>query len=486
MSYAALHFQDLPLTCLLARDGSPSTQPAALLSSGEREKSHLIAINQAARAFAISPGLLTTRALARCPDLLLLDPDPLIEKSAHAETLAFVDSLVPDFELTTSETYLLDLSTLLIASEADWIAHTLSSSSYLALPLQVGLGPTPDLAHLASLCPDQDDPLTLKIAKLALNKTFPLPHSQVLQLWGLQTLADLADLPRQGLAERLGPELTRLHDITHGKHHRLLKLHRAKDHYRITHQFEPPIKNHEPLLFIAKRLLQTLCTRLQHHQRAAAELHLTLAFDNGAAHSRKLTLSEPSLAPDVLLRSLHTHLDTFRAPAPIEEFHLALIPTLPHHSQHQLFSRGLKDPNQFADTFRRLSAIVGPHNLGTPHQTDSHRPDSLALTSVAPDFQTPPVPQIEPSTNLPLNRQRPPIQINVASEKRGRYHHPLALLTGPHQGPIRQARGPFPLSGSWWQNTWQQAQWDVELKDSLLLQLTFQPPGNWQLTGIYA
>ncbi|MDA7498103.1 hypothetical protein N8490_01345 [bacterium] len=92
------------------------------------------------------------------------------------------------------------------------------------------------IAHLASLCPNQADPLTLKLANLALAKTFPLPHAPVLQLWGLQTLDDLSKLPRQGLAERLGKELAQLHDIAHGKHHRLLKLYRAHDHYRITHR----------------------------------------------------------------------------------------------------------------------------------------------------------------------------------------------------------------------------------------------------------
>ena len=118
MNYAALHFRDLALSCLLARDGTPPDQPAALLSTGEREKSHLTAVNLAARQFGIHPGLRTTRGLARCADLLLPDPEPTTEKSAQAETLAFVDSLVPDFELTTPETYLLDLSTHLYALPA--------------------------------------------------------------------------------------------------------------------------------------------------------------------------------------------------------------------------------------------------------------------------------------------------------------------------------------------------------------------------------
>ncbi len=487
MSYAALHFHDLPLHCLLSRRGTPSTQPAALLAQRGSEKVQIIAVNQAARQQHIHPGLHPTRAIARHLDLLILERDLAAEKSAQSEALAFVDSLVPDFELTTPETFLLDLSTLLMASEEDWSTHTLAAASYLDLPLQIGLGPTPDLAHLASLT-KENSPLTLKLEDLARARleNFPLSQLSTLQLWGLQCLADLSRLPRQGLAERLGPDLAHLHDVLLAKKHRLLTLHRPKKHYQIQHSFTPPIETHAPLLFIAKRLLQTLCNRLAQQQRAAAELHLTLAFNNGAAHSRKLTLSEPTLSPDILLRSLHTHLDTLQAPAPTEEFHLQLIPALPHHAQHQLFSRSLKDPNQFTETIRRLSAFVGPQNLGIPHQRDTHCPDSFQLSPILPDFKTPTVPELDPVSNLPLKRQRPPISVSVASEKRGAYLHPLALLSGPHQGPIHKTRGPFPLSGSWWQDSWQQAQWDIELPDSLLLQLTYTPPKNWQLTGIYA
>lgn len=486
MNYAALHFPDLALSALLARDGTPLDQPAALLSSGEREKSHLITVNHAARQFGIQSGLRTIRAIARCPELLLLDPDPTTEQSAQQETLAFVDSLVPDFELTTPNTYLLDLSTLLLNSLDDWLAYTREFACDLSLPLQTGLGPTPDLAYLASLVPGQNDPLLLKLSDSSLTTSFPLPRLKVLQLWGLQTLGDLAKLPRQGLAERLGPTLAKLHDILHQKHHRLLKLYRAPDQYQIEHHFEPPVANHEPLLFMTKRLLQTLCNRLRHHQRAAAELRLHLAFDNGAAHARSLTLSEPTLTPEILLRSLHVHLDTLKVPAPISSFHLELIATRPRHAQHQLFTRGLKDPNEFANTLRRLAGIVGPGAIGIPQQNDTYRPDSLILHPVTPDFQIPTIQNFHSSAQLPLKRHRPPISVHVASEKWNRHQRPLALLTGPHQGPIRKARGPFPLSGSWWENGWQEAQWDVELDQALLLQLSFKPPETWHLTGIYA
>ena len=50
-----LEGDDLALHALLARDGLPSDQPAALLSPGEREKSRLTAVNHAVIQSELEP-----------------------------------------------------------------------------------------------------------------------------------------------------------------------------------------------------------------------------------------------------------------------------------------------------------------------------------------------------------------------------------------------------------------------------------------------
>jgi len=370
--FAAFHFPALTLTCLLDN----AQEPAALLSGSNREKSHITQLNEAALAYELTPGMRTTRALARCPDLKLHEANPTLEASAHHMILGFIDTLSPDYEVTRCDTFILDLSTLVIASEEEWLSSTRSKTSTLDFPLHIGLADTPDLAHLTSLSPltssshtktqaSPPPPSTLPLQALS---HFYIPEPAILHLWGLKTLGDLADLPRQGLSERLGPDSARLHDIITGKYHRLLQLHRPIPDYQAAHSFEPPIDSTEPILFIARRLLQTLCNRLTSHSRAAAELHLTLAFENGAAHSRELKLSEPCQNPPPLLQALQTHLDPLKIPAPLIEFHLRLIPTLPRQAQHQLFQRGLKDANQFADTLKNLHLLVGQD------QSESHFP----------------------------------------------------------------------------------------------------------------
>ena len=485
--YAALHFPDLELHCILRHEAISPTLPIALLSATDREKSYLVALNATALGCGLSRGMTNLSATARCPNLYFLERDPVAEKHAAAELLHFAESLTPDFESTATNIILLDLSTLVIASVQNWIDHTLEKASHLRLPLHIATAPTPDLAHLRSLSPDLENAHPLALSELVRSDSFPVTRSdvEILHLWGIRSLGDLANLPRQGLSERLGPQLTWLHDVLHEKEHRLLTLCRRPVNYATSHDFESPIANFEPILFIARRLLRALCNRLRNTQRATSTTRLKLRYENGLSHRHTLTLTESTLDPEILLRALHTHLDTVRAPAPITGFSLRLIPVLPAHKQQEIFRKGLRDPHRFADTLHRLSALVGSDRIGIPQIQDTHRPDQFIMHPATPDFAEIKFLPVSPSGNLPLSRFRPPIIITVLTEKRGRYHHPLAILTGPHRGEILQTAGPYPLSGNWWDRTWQQIQWDIELPNHLLLRLTHTPPETWHLTGIY-
>ena len=564
--YACLHIPSFPLAVLLRDDPDLSRRsaaktgaagaPAALVSTvtdpasktestrlprqraatmGGKTSSTpvLLAVNHAAARHRLTPGLTITRALARCPQLALLTPDPVLEHRHQAELRNFVATLGPDFEATAPGTFLLDLLTLPHAHSAplDWIEQTLRRAAPLRLPLHLALAPTPDLALLAahsskltsklSFNPEPEFSVQYSVFSVQTLATLPLSllntehcilntpspdpfNYDLLHLWGIKNLGDLAALPRQGLAERLGPEAARLHDILHGKHPRLLTLHRPPQHFQVAQELEHALETLEPLLFLLRRGLDTLCARLASSQRAAIAARLTLTFDDGNLHFRDLRLPEPTCDPATLLRLLHTHLDTVRAPAPVVAWSLPLTPTLPGEAQRHLFERSLRDPNKFADTLARLEALLGPGRLGTPQPLDTHKPDRFEIhggCGVSP--QAVPAASRRGSplntehctlntvpashTALPLKRYRPAIEINVASELRGRHHHPLALLTGPHRGPITTTHGPFPLSGSWWDphERWQHVEWDLQLANQTLLRLVHKAPHRWLLEGVY-
>ncbi|WP_411827484.1 hypothetical protein [Luteolibacter sp. AS25] len=504
--FAALHFPCFELHCLLVSGEVSHEFPVALLSDHEREKAHVIALNRAAAGYGLANGMSSLSAMARCGEIRFLNRSAEIEKEIGAALRGFAESLTPDFELTSVDTVLLDLSTLVFASERDWTLCTLSRARGLRLPVNVAIAKTPDLAHLRSLSastasslsdpPEQEIRLMLNeetlhglaISELVQARAFSLSRSntEVLRLWGIRTVSELVELPRQGLAERLGPELTWIHDVVSGKKERLLNLHKPQEVFRSSHDFETPISGFDPILFVSRRLLQGMCRRLREHQRSATAIYLRLEYDDGFSYARTLRLTETTLNPEVLLRALHTHLDSVKASAPVGAFSLRILPALPSHKQYEIFKKGIKDPHRFADTLDRLSNIVGSDRIGIPQVEDCYRPDCFRMHPATPDFEPVSSPlAVAPCGNLPMSRFRPPIRVEVLSEKRGRLHHPLAILTGPYRGQVSRARGPYPLSGNWWEEGWQEMQWDVELARNQILRLSQVSRDSWVLTGMY-
>lgn len=525
-AYAALHLPALPLESLLRHQPEKRRHPCAILSSSIEHRSSVVRhANRAATRCGVHAGLSPTRALARCPELRFLERDPDSEATALRDLLEVTEALTPDFELTTPDTLVLgefQISDLGFQIEGDphpgfrsqsEIRNPKSTIEALGLPLHLASASTPDLAHLFSLHPATSHVLHFRGAHyrwkspaplqdqltalpLALLRTFSLspPQLELLRQWGVQSCADLARLPHQGLAERLGPELARIHDLLHGRHHRLLRLFRPAESIETRVDLDHPLTNSSALILWFRRSLRVLCARLASRYRAASQIELQLELEASPPHLHRHRLPEPSGLPEILLRPLATHLEHLELPSPVTGFLLRLTPCTAHGGQHDLFDRGIAHPHRLVDTLTRLAALLGDDRLGFPVPSFTHRPDTFQLTPAHELFREPRRAAPPPDTSgsrtggHPLSRYRPPVEIAVAFENARPHPVPLALLTGPHRGRITRRHGPFPLSGQWWNPSqkWQQLEWDVRLESRHLLRLSHTPPDRWHLEGAYA
>lgn len=488
--FACLHLPELPAEAALARHPDLRQLPCAVVADESRAndpKAPLLAVNFAATRHGIRAGESSIRARLHCPALRFLPRDAEAEQALQATLLVLIESLSPDFELHRPDTLIADLTGC--RPPGIWnppIPH-----------LRLVLADTPDLAHLAAMVdapfsgrpmglPDFD-PLPLAILPMA-----GVPGCEsflpVLRLWGLHTLGDFRRLPRQEIAERMGPDAMRLHDVLHGKIRRLLKLHRAPESFVLSVHFESPIESLEALIFQANRVFQTLCARLETHHRAAGRIRFALAFEASDPMERALVLPEPLSSPAALLRPLHTIFESLRVPSGIVAMELELEPVLPLAAQREWLGRQLRQPARWPDTLARLEALLGPGRVGIPQPDDSHRPDAFHLRPASGGAIATPEDRTFAAAPLPLRRFRPPLEVAVASSGPHSRPQPLALLTGPHPGPIIGLRGPFPLSGDWWNpgGAWRRLEWDIELESRHLFRLVHVPPDRWQLEGAYA
>jgi protein ImuB len=253
-------------------------------------------------------------------------------------------------------------------------------------------------------------------------------------------------------------------------------------------ELEYPVESLEPLLFLLRRMLDSLCSRLAEAWLVASEERLTLKFENGEVHERGIHLAEPTRHAELLLRVLHTHLDGLTTTSPIRVVTLELTPSAPDARQSLLFQRGLRNPNRFAETLAQLEALLGAGNVGRPILLPSRRRDAFVLKNqveapASASLSKDDIPSARERLihGLPLRWRRPPCAITVQMSQ-GR---PAAMHIPEGRLEIVQTNPCSLLSGDWWDlHAWQREIWEVAASDGALYQIAREKQG-WVLDGMF-
>ena len=296
-----------------------------------------------------------------------------------------------------------------------------------------------------------------------INRIFSILHR-----WGIHTLGELAALPQDELAARLGPEAVRLWEQASGRSTRLLRLVRPPEIFAEQIEFEHEIETAEPLLFVLQRFLEQLTRRLGPLYLVLREMTLRLTFADKTRYAHRFQIPDPTNSVPLLFRLLQTHLENFRAANPIIAVALEAQPTRPGQEQFHFFEAPLRDPNQLHETLNQLTSLLGAERVGTPVREDSHRVDAFRLVPFSWDRPTVPHDaDAEPTIGPALRR--------------------LRLNTSERPPTTVRARiGPYLSSGEWWdEKRWQRVEWDVELEDQIVCRCREERESELIMEGIY-
>jgi protein ImuB len=355
--------------------------------------------------------------------------------------------------------------------------------------------------------------------QMDMQEIFPILHK-----WGIHTLGQLAALDKEQLGARLGPEAIRMWERANGRSTRLLKLISPPESFEENFEFEREIETAEPLLFILRRFLEQLAVRLAAIYLVAKELTLRITFANShqvhhrtdssdwrnepaaagkQIYERVFKIPQPTNDVDLLFRMLQTHLENFRSEHPIVAVALSAEPIKPAGEQFGLFETTLRNPYQLSETLARLTALLGSDRIGTPILDETHRPDAFrmqafawtvvtALSAVARAKEDVPSGKKRESGPYPhalrrahataaLRRFRPAVSASVLQHADTSAH----VRSAETSGKIIAQRGPYLLSGNWWdEKSWSRAEWDLQLKNGELVR-AYERDGIWKLDGIY-
>jgi protein ImuB len=478
--FAVIRLPDFRLQAALRWHDAP---PAAALIDGAETRAVILEVSEGAQAAGVRPGQTAAQGLARCPTLRLLPRSPAQEEACAALLVETALGFSPFVEATAPGAVTLDLTTT--PRHVCWLQlggemrQRLGAEGVRAV---VGFAPNPDHAWLAARGAATVDVVydgatfcrSLPVTALEPDASI----QETLHDWGIRTIGDLLRLPCAETISRLGGSAQALWERATGRRKRALRLEHPPEVFLEAVDWDHPVETTAPLLFLLRRFLEALCTRVRDQHRVVHRLRLTLPLDNGTRHEREFSVLAPTCGVESLYHLLDTHLETLRLDQQPTGVRLELFASAPLGRQLDIFARGLRDPNGFGTTLARLKAVVGEHGVGRPKKSDTHRPDAAEVG----EFEEHPAAEAAAlDFGLPLRRLRPPVPVNV----RLRDFQPAWIDAVGWTGPVLRAGGPYRFSGAWWTGTpWGVEEWDVQVDGRGLLRIA-RRANSWTVEGIY-
>jgi len=310
--------------------------------------------------------------------------------------------------------------------------------------------------------------------------TLPMEQEmwEVLESWGIHTLAQLADLPETGIAERFGPTGVHLQRLARGATERPLKIFKPEITYQDRISLDHPVSLLEPLLFLIARILNDQCDKLLSHAMSANEITIHLELENKSEHIRTLRLPVPMRESKSLLKLLQMDLEAHPPQAATQALSVIIKPVHPRTIQAGIFLPITPAPDKLELTLARIRGIVGESNVGTPQLLNTHHPNPFQMSK----HQKPETRNQKPETRQAFRYFRPPLPARIELQNQ----RPTRIASPGITGRIQTAAGPWRTTGDWWTNTpWNRDEWDITLSNSTLYRIYREPNDHWFIEGTY-
>jgi len=497
---ACLYIPLFPLAARLRSEPELSTEALVVLE-GNGAAARIAAASRRARRAGVRRGMSLAQARALLPKIAARGRDDACERAAQQSLLEIAEALSPRVEDAGQGIIYLDASGLERhwPEERDLGLALIRAAERAGLSIRVGIAGSKLAARIAS---EQPDSPTLVPAGSEARFLAPLPLSRLLtetrilerlERWGIQSIGELAKLPKNEITSRFGEAGRHLHRQASGLDSHPLIPHSPPPNFDEGMELEWSLTTLEPFLFVARAALERLCERMERRGLACLRLDTSLNLEPDGAHERSVELPTPTRDIKTLLTLIRLDLEAHPPGAPVVGFVLRAHPDRPREAQLTLFGPMALSPDRLATTLARLFTLLGPDGLGSPLPGEGHRPEGFRLQPFAPG---PPPDEIgEPQPQgyglLAVRTLRPPIPIEVLGDSAPRRVSMLvseATQRRPRiEGTVRVASGPWSIEEGWWcELPVDRSYWDVELSDGGIYRIYRDNPSrSWFADGIY-
>ena len=369
---ACLSIPGFELKAALRARPAVSLRPAALAPEAGGEP--LIGpVTAAAEAAGVLPRMRLGEALATCPQLVLVEPDPGAAELAWEEIVRALEDAGFSVEPAALGTAYFEtrgverlygglepaLKRALSAVGPAWDARIgAAGRRFTALAAA-------SVARPGQLLVVRDDEVKQFLAPLPLT-LLPLERQRYdeLEALGVRKLGQLAGLPGGAVAERLGPDGRRAWSLARGGTAARVRGRRPPAEIAESLEFPEAVGNELTLRRALGALVDTALARPERRDRFVRKLALGARLVGGGSWRRTMTLREPSSDGDRIRLALAPRLAEL--PAPVVELRLELVElTGPAGRQLELLAAGAEDRGRLSEGLRQVRASTGSGSVCT-------------------------------------------------------------------------------------------------------------------------
>ena len=385
---ACLSISGFELKAALRRSPSLALHPAALAPEPGVEP--LIGpVTAAAEAMGVRPGMRLGEALATCPRLVLVDPDPAAAERAWEETVRSLEDAgfavepaalgIAYFETRGVERLYGGLEPALrralAAVGAAWDARIGAAGRRFAALAAASV------AKPGQVLVVRDEEMGRFLAPLPLS-LLPLERQRYeeLEALGVRKLGQLAGLPGGAVAERLGPDGRRAWSLARGGAAARVRGRRPPAEVAESLELPEAVGNELTLRRALGALVETVLARPERRDRFVRKVALSARLVGGGSWRRSLTLREPGADGDRIRIALAPKLAEL--PEPVLELRVELVElTEPAGRQLELLAAGAEDRSRLREGLRQVCASTGSGSVCTVMEVApwSRIPETRAL-----------------------------------------------------------------------------------------------------------
>ncbi|MCB0871818.1 MAG: DNA polymerase Y family protein [Thermoleophilia bacterium] len=281
----------------------------------------------AAEAHGVHPGLRVGEAMARCPRLVLVSPDPDATEVAHEQLIDRLERLGAAVEPGEPGIAWFDARGLTrLYGGLDGVIRRARRCLPVGVGGRIGAAPTRFAALQAAHEASAQHPLVIDTETAARDLLAPLPidrlpldtatRSQLCDL-GLRTIGAIADLPRAAALERLGFRGFSAWRLARGEDDRPLRPRCPPRPLSAQYQFPDPVGALPVLHAAARLLLGELAVQARGSGRGIRAVHTRARLTDGGSWTHRLALREATTDPERLAVAVLPALADVTAPVDV-------------------------------------------------------------------------------------------------------------------------------------------------------------------------